>query len=104
MSSLAEILKLRGKNVRGSDMQRSGTTDALESKGIRVEIGQKTENIAENPPECVVRTDAVSDSNPAIVAATKRGTPVFRRSELCLTATKRRSGLPERTGKRRRLR
>jgi len=82
MSSLAEILALRGKSVCGSDMQTSGTTDALIEKKIGVFIGQKAENIDNAKPDVIVKTDAVSDDNPEIVEAKKLGIPVYRRAEL----------------------
>ena len=82
MSSLAKILKLRGKDVCGSDMQSSAATDSLTENGIRVKIGQKAENISGEHPDAVVKTDAVSDENPEIKAAKELGIPVFRRAEL----------------------
>lgn len=82
MSSLAKILKLRGKDVCGSDMQSSGATDSLTENGIRVKIGQVSENITNERPDAVVKTDAVSDENPEIKAAVELGIPVFRRAEL----------------------
>ena len=63
MSSLAKILKLRGKDVCGSDMQSSGATDSLTENGIRVKIGQVSENITNERPDAVVKTDAVSDES-----------------------------------------
>ena len=82
MHSLARILALRGKEVCGSDMQRSESTDSLIEKGIAVEIGQKEENIDRHMPDAVVKTEAVSDSNPEIIRARQLGIPVFRRAEL----------------------
>ena len=55
MSSLAEILKLRGYEVCGSDMQQSHTVEHLEKMGICVTVGQKAENIANFQP-CLLYT------------------------------------------------
>lgn len=82
MSSLAKILLLRGKEVCGSDMQSSEATDELVKKGVKVYIGQKAENIEAEMPAAIVKTEAVSENNPEIVAAARLGIPVYRRAEL----------------------
>ena len=75
MSSLAKILLLRGKEVSGSDMQSSEATDELVKKGVKVYIGQKAENIEAEMPAAIVKTEAVSENNPEIVAAARLGIP-----------------------------
>jgi UDP-N-acetylmuramate--alanine ligase len=82
MSSLAKILLNRGREVCGSDMQSSEATDDLIRRGVKVYIGQKAENIAAEMPAAIVKSEAVSQTNPEIVEADKRGIPVFRRAEL----------------------
>ena len=63
MSSLAEILFNRGYSVSGSDMQSSATTAHLESLGIKVYIGHSEDNVKNENPQVIIRTDAVSESN-----------------------------------------
>ena len=45
MSGLAEILQSRGFKISGSDMKASELTDRLESKGMKIHIGQRSSNI-----------------------------------------------------------
>ena len=82
MSSLAEILFNRGYSVSGSDMQNSATTERLSSLGIKVYIGHSEDNIKNECPEVIIRTDAVQENNPEIAYALQMGIPVHRRAEL----------------------
>lgn len=82
MSSLAEILKLRGYEVCGSDMQQSHTVEHLEKMGIGVTVGQKAENIANFQPEVVIKTDAIMSTNPELIYAEQHHIPVYRRAVL----------------------
>ena len=82
MSSLAEILFNRGYSVSGSDMQNSATTERLSSLGIKVYIGHSEDNIKNECPEVIIRTDAVQENNPEIAYALQAGIPVHRRAEL----------------------
>lgn len=80
MSSLAEVLFSMGINVSGSDMNLSGNVTHLMDMGIHVNIGHRPENISKDL-DFLVRTAAVHDENPEIVAARELGIPVFERSE-----------------------
>lgn len=80
MSPLAEVLKGMGLDIRGSDMNESEKTEHLRSLGIEVHIGHSAENLAPDA-DFVVRTAAVHDENPEIVAACERGIPVFERAQ-----------------------
>lgn len=82
MSSLAEILLLRGYTVAGSDMQECHTVDHLRSKGIDVTVGQKAENVEKFNPDIIIKTDAIMDSNPELQYAKSHNIPVYRRAEL----------------------
>ena len=82
MSSLAEIMFRRGYSVSGSDMQESHYTEHLSSLGIPCYIGQKKENIVNAAPDIIIKTDAISDTNPEIKAAEENNIPVFRRAWL----------------------
>ncbi len=79
MEPLAEVLLGMGVKVSGSDMRQSEATDRLESLGIPVAIGHAPENVA--GAELVIRTAAVHDDNPEIVAARVGGIPVFERAQ-----------------------
>ena len=80
MSSLAMILRHNGYQVLGSDRNLSETADKLMKSGIQVIIGQKKENISD--VGIVVRTAAVADDNPEIIAAKEKKIPVMERSTL----------------------
>lgn len=80
MSSLAEVLRGMGIDVRGSDMNKNKNVMALTAAGIPVAIGHKAENITEDV-EFVVRTAAVHDDNPEIIHAKELGIPVFERTQ-----------------------
>ena len=80
MAPLAEVLTGAGLEISGSDMSDSDNVEHLRSLGIRVAIGHDAANITPSL-DFVVRTAAVHDENPEIVAATERGIPVFARTE-----------------------
>ena len=80
MSSLAEVLAGMGICVTGSDMNEGTNVESLRAKGIQVFIGHHAENITDEV-EFVVRTAAVHDDNPEIMAARAKGIPVFERTQ-----------------------
>lgn len=80
MSPLAEVLKSVGLEIDGSDMSESDKTEHLRALGIEVNIGHRAENLHADAA-FVVRTAAVHDDNPEIVAAHARGIPVFERTQ-----------------------
>ena len=80
MSPLAEVLKGAGLDIHGSDMNESEKTEHLRSLGIDVKIGHSADNLAPGT-DFVVRTAAVHDENPEIIAAHERGIPVFERAQ-----------------------
>ncbi len=82
MSSLALIMKKRGHNVCGSDMQKSYTSDMLTEKGVTVYIGHSASNIDASSPSVVVMTDAIAQDNPELCRAKELGIPVCRRAQL----------------------
>ncbi len=79
MSPLAEVFKLRGLKVQGSDITDSEAVQGLRADGIPVFIGHRPENVA--GVDFVVRTAAVRDDNPEIRAAHEAGIPVFERTQ-----------------------
>ncbi len=80
MSSLAEVLAGMGLIITGSDMNEGSNIQGLRDKGIEIHIGHDPANLAPDV-EFVVRTAAVHDENPEIVAARARGIPVFERTQ-----------------------
>jgi UDP-N-acetylmuramate--alanine ligase len=80
MAPLAEVLSDMGLCITGSDMQNSEKVQELRGRGINVNIGHHAENI-QPEYEFVVRTAAVHNDNPEIIAAKAMGIPVFERTQ-----------------------
>lgn len=80
MSGIAEILCHMGYKVQGSDQARSYITHHLEKLGILVIEGQHEQNVKN--AALVVKSTDIKDDNPEIVAATKLGIPIIKRSEM----------------------
>ncbi len=91
MSGLAQALIERGYTVSGSDVADSDTVRALRDGGVAVHIGHRAENIA--GAHVVVRTTAVPESSPEIVAAREADLPVHHRSELLAWMCRGRKGI-----------
>lgn len=72
VSAIARMLKEKGKNVSGSDSSKSEITEDLEKTGIKINIGQKAENIKEDT-EVVIYTIAIPENNPELLEARNRG-------------------------------
>jgi UDP-N-acetylmuramate--alanine ligase len=79
LSAIAQVLLESGCTVSGSDRARSPLSDSLIRSGARVEIGHAAGNIA--GADLVVRSSAIPDDNPEVVAARALGIPVLKRSE-----------------------
>lgn len=80
MSGIAEMLINRGFKVSGSDMKQSALTDRLKANGAEITIGQSADNIKE--PDLVCYTAAISDDNPELSAARKKGIHTVERAVL----------------------
>ncbi len=79
MCSLAETLLSAGCEVSGSDFKESETVDRLRSLGITVFVGHQAENVA--GADYIIRSAAIHEDNPEIMAARQKGIPVFERAE-----------------------
>jgi UDP-N-acetylmuramate--alanine ligase len=80
MSGLAHALLADGYRVSGSDQSDSPTVERLRADGATVCIGHDARNVQD--ADVVIRTTAVPEDNPEIVAARERGVAVYHRSEL----------------------
>ena len=80
MSPLAEVLHDAGLNIVGSDMHENVNTLMLRKKGIDIHVGHRAENVTPDL-DFVVRTAAVHDDNPEIMAAHRLDIPVFERTQ-----------------------
>jgi len=78
MSGIAEVMLNLGYEVSGSDLAENAATRRLAGLGARVDIGHRSENIAE--ADAVVVSTAVRDDNPEVLAARARQIPVVPRA------------------------
>lgn len=77
LSAIARVLIARGEQVVGSDLNASPITDELEKLGAKIFIGQRAENIGD--VDLVLATSAVTEDNPEILEARRRGIRLVRR-------------------------
>ena len=87
MSGIAEILKHWDYEVSGSDSTRSSQTEWLEDNGIKVNIGQISDNINDSI-DLVVYTAAIKQDNPELVKARELNIPTVERGEFLGEITK----------------
>jgi UDP-N-acetylmuramate--alanine ligase len=80
MSGIAEVLVNLGFSVSGSDQKEGPVVQRLRGLGARVFIGHTAENIA--GVDVIVRSTAIADTNPEIVAALAAKVPVIPRAEM----------------------
>lgn len=80
MSGLAHALLEQGFRVSGSDTAGGPTVDRLRAAGVTIFDHHSAGNLV--AVDKVVRTTAVPDTNPEIMAARAAGLPVYHRSEL----------------------
>ncbi|MDR2899845.1 MAG: Mur ligase domain-containing protein, partial [Clostridiales bacterium] len=81
MSGLAEMLRLKGYNITGSDFKESELISHLRGLGILVCIGHECENV---PKDCelLVYTAAIKPNNPELLTAMEMGIKIVDRAEL----------------------
>jgi len=79
LSAIAQVLQESGFVVSGSDRQNSKTIQKLKEMGIKVTIGHSPENIL--GADLVVRSSAIPDNNPEVMAALEKKIPVLKRRE-----------------------
>lgn len=79
MSALAELLLSLGVPVTGSDRAHSAVAERLERLGAKITYAHLPENVAQ--AAVVIRTAAVHDDNPEVMAAHEKGLLVLERAE-----------------------
>ena len=79
LSAIARVLLESGYLVSGSDRTSSPLLESLAADGVRVNIGHSADAIGE--ADVVVRSSAVTDDNPEVIAARERRIPVLKRSD-----------------------
>ncbi len=91
MSGIAEVLLNLGYKVNGSDMSENATVKRLCSLGAEIHIGHHADNITN--PHVVVRSTAIRDDNPEIIAAREKKIPVIGRAEMLAELMRLRKGI-----------
>ncbi len=80
MSAIARVLLARGHLVSGSDLRASAATRRLQGHGATIHIGHDPRHV--EGADVVVVSRAVPETNAEVVAARRRGVPVYHRAEV----------------------
>lgn len=91
MCGIAEVLHNQGYRITGSDLSESRSVQRLQSLGIKVFLGHQVENI--QGADVVVRSTAVIDDNPEIIAAKELSIPVIPRAAMLAELMRFRHGI-----------
>ncbi|RUR10729.1 UDP-N-acetylmuramate--L-alanine ligase [Legionella septentrionalis] len=91
MCGIAEVLHNEGYRITGSDLGETRSVQHLRSLGIPIHIGHRTENIS--GADVVVRSTAVADHNPEIIAAREQMIPVIPRAMMLAELMRFRQGI-----------
>lgn len=91
MSGLAKIMKMKGYEVAGSDLNRNHTTEELENLGIKVYPEHKAENIMGY--DTVIASSAIKKENPEYQSALEKGIKIIKRGELLAQLINRDTGI-----------
>ncbi len=79
LSAIARLMLESGYTVTGSDNSISAMAAELAKAGAKIYRGHAAENIGK--ADWVVRSSAVPDENPEVMAAKKQGIPVYKRAD-----------------------
>lgn len=79
LSAIARLLKEMGYTVSGSDRAETPFVADLQLAGVTISIGHNPENVT--GADLVVRSSAIPDDNPEVVAARAAGIPVLKRAD-----------------------
>ncbi len=79
LSAIARLLKESGYEVTGSDRSLSQFAIDLQNDGVSIYIGHHPRNVG--GAEIVIRSSAIADDNPEVIAAKKAGIPVYKRAD-----------------------
>jgi UDP-N-acetylmuramate--alanine ligase len=80
MSGLSMIMKGRGFNVQGSDLNHNKNIERLKKEKIKIFIGQKKQNL--NNATIVVISSAIKKNNPEIIEAKRKNLPIISRGKM----------------------
>jgi len=79
LSAIARLLKESGYEVTGSDRTLSQFAIDLQNDGVSIYVGHHPRNIA--GADMVIRSSAITEDNPEVIAAIHAGIPVYKRAD-----------------------
>jgi len=91
MSGIAEVLLNLGYEVRGSDLGASTAVERLRELGAVITIGHAAENVTD--AQVLVKSTAVGEDNPEVLAARQKGVPIIPRAEMLAELMRLREGI-----------
>ena len=80
MSGLAQIMKIMGFNVQGSDLNYNKNTENCKKIGIKILKNHSKKNIIK--ATIIVRSSAVTKNNIEILEAKRKKIPIYERAEM----------------------
>ena len=80
MSGIARLLIARGDIVSGSDLVTNRLTDELTELGVQIHNGHRATFVEAS--DIIVRSSAIADDNPEIIAAKSTGKPIISRAKM----------------------
>ncbi|WBF67176.1 UDP-N-acetylmuramate--L-alanine ligase [Desulfovibrio subterraneus] len=91
MSGIAEVLLNLGYEVAGSDISDGPVVRRLKNLGAEIYIGHGADNVTD--AQVLVRSSAVKDDNPEVIAAREKKIPIIPRAEMLAELMRLRTGL-----------
>ena len=79
LSAIARVLLEKGFSISGSDREASGLFNAITAAGAQTFVGHAAEQV--DAADLVIRSSAIPEDNPEVLAAQKKGIPVLKRAE-----------------------
>ncbi len=79
VSAVALITMESGIHISGSAIEENELTSGLQKRGMEFHLGHKRKYLGN--PDAVVKSAAVSENNPEVMEARKRGIPVYLYSQ-----------------------
>ena len=80
MSGLAQVMKIMGFKIQGSDLGKNKNTENCQKIGIRIFNGHSKKNISKST--IIVKSTAIKKNNIELVEARKRKLPIYERAEM----------------------
>ena len=80
MSGLAQIMKIMGFKVQGSDLNKNKNTENCKKIGVKIFIGHAPKNVSS--ATIIVKSSAITTSNIEYKVSKKKKLPIYERAEM----------------------